>query len=41
MFLDALIYKNLATDNFIIGFDEDGIVQSVHSAGLRVTMSRS
>ncbi|GAM33678.1 penicillin-binding protein [Talaromyces pinophilus] len=41
MFLDALIYKNLATDNFIIGFDEDGIVQSVHSTGLRVTMSRS
>ena len=41
MFLDALIYKNLATDNFIIGFDKDGIVQSVHSAGLRATMSRS
>ncbi|EED23038.1 penicillin-binding protein, putative [Talaromyces stipitatus ATCC 10500] len=41
LFLDALIYKNLATDDFIIGFDKDGIVQSVQSAALRVSMSRS
>lgn len=39
--VDALQYNNLATTAFIIGFDTDGIVQTVGSQALRSTMDRS
>jgi len=38
--VDNSIYANLATDAFIIGFDANGIVQSVASQALRTTMFR-
>ncbi|KAK4943422.1 hypothetical protein LTR10_016913 [Elasticomyces elasticus] len=38
--VDELIYNNLATDAFVIGFDQNGIVQSVSSQALRTTMLR-
>jgi hypothetical protein len=40
-FVDAYIYNNLATDAFVIGIDSDGVVQSVRSDSLRVTMYRA
>ncbi len=39
--VDQAIYNNLATDAFVIGFDKDGIVQSVSSQALRTAMLRS
>lgn len=39
--IDSNIYDNLSTDAFVIGFDKDGIVQSVASQALRTTMVRS
>ena len=38
--LDSISYNNLATDAFVIGFDQSGIVQSVESQALRTTMVR-
>ncbi|KAI1609311.1 putative penicillin-binding protein [Exophiala viscosa] len=38
--VDELIYNDLATDAFVIGFDQDGIVQSVSSQALRTNMLR-
>ncbi|KAK5050904.1 hypothetical protein LTR84_003463 [Exophiala bonariae] len=38
--MDTLIYNNLATDAFTIGFDKDGIVQSVASQALRTILYR-
>lgn len=38
--VDALIYNNRATDSFVIGIDQEGIVQSVESAALRIRMYR-
>jgi len=39
--VDNWVYGNQATDSFVVGIDGDGIVQSVHSAALRVTMMRA
>ena len=39
--VDNWVYNNKATDSFVVGIDRDGIVQTVHSAALRVTMSRA
>jgi hypothetical protein len=39
--IDAAIYNNLAVDNFVVGLDENGIIQSVHNDGLQVNMTRS
>ncbi|KIW11614.1 hypothetical protein PV08_10916 [Exophiala spinifera] len=39
--IDENIYDNLSTDAFVIGFDTDGVVQSVASQALRTTMLRS
>ncbi|KAL6252772.1 hypothetical protein RBB50_000491 [Rhinocladiella similis] len=39
--IDSNIYDNLSTDAFVIGFDKDGIVQSVASQALRTSMLRS
>lgn len=39
--VDNFVYNNKATDNFVVGIDQDGIVQSIQSAGLRVTMVRA
>ncbi|KAK5451815.1 hypothetical protein LTS15_007538 [Exophiala xenobiotica] len=39
--VDQAIYNNLATDAFVIGFDNDGAVQSVSSQALRTAMLRS
>lgn len=39
--MDTLVYNNLATDAFTIGFDKDGIVQSVASQALRTVMYRT
>lgn len=39
--LDTLDYNNLATDAFTIGFDKNGVVQSVRCQALRVDMVRS
>lgn len=38
--VDELIYNDLATDAFVIGFDQDGVVQSVSSQALRTVMLR-
>lgn len=38
--LDELRYNNFAVDDFIIGINKDGIVQSVESAALLVPMYR-
>lgn len=38
--IDEDIYNNLATDAFVIGFDQGGIVQSVESQALRTAMLR-
>ncbi|KAK5172114.1 uncharacterized protein LTR77_003752 [Saxophila tyrrhenica] len=39
--LDGTMYNNLATDSWIIGFDADGMVQSVESQAVRAVMYRS
>ncbi|KAH8703424.1 putative penicillin-binding protein [Talaromyces proteolyticus] len=39
--LDGLSYNLLAPDAFVVGFDENGIVQSLASQALRTTMVRS
>jgi hypothetical protein len=39
--VDQNIYNNLATDAFVIGMDKDGVVQSVESQALRLTMYRT
>jgi hypothetical protein len=39
--VDSFNYNNLATDAFIVGFDDDGIVQNVRSQALRSTMYRT
>ena len=39
--VDALDYNNLATDAFTIGFDKQGVVQSVRCQALRSDMYRS
>lgn len=39
--LDGLTYNLLSPDAFVIGFDKNGIVQSVASQALRTTMVRS
>lgn len=38
--LDNWIYNNKATDAFIVGFDKEGMVQSVQSEALRETLYR-
>lgn len=38
--LDRLRYNNLAVDDFIIGINKDGIVQSVESSALLLPMYR-
>jgi hypothetical protein len=38
--VDQNIYNNLATDAFVVGIDKDGIVQSVESQAMRMTMYR-
>ena len=38
--IDSLDYNNLATDAFVIGFDGNGVVQSVSSQALRTVMIR-
>lgn len=39
--VDNWQYNNRATDNFVVGIDRNGIVQSIQSATLRVTMMRA
>jgi hypothetical protein len=39
--IDGFDYNNLATDAFVIGFDRNGIVQTVESQALRTVMVRS
>lgn len=39
--VDGNIYNNLASDSWIIGFGEDGMVQSVESQALRCTLYRN
>lgn len=39
--VDNWVYNNKATDSFVVGIDRDGVVQTVHSAALRVTMMRA
>lgn len=39
--LDGYDYNDLATDAFVVGFDVDGVVQSVASQALRSTYYRS
>ncbi|KAH8691668.1 beta-lactamase/transpeptidase-like protein [Talaromyces proteolyticus] len=41
LMVDSLNYINLATDTFTIGFDKQGVVQSVRCQALRSTMYRS
>lgn len=38
--LDNWIYDNKATDALIVGFDQHGMVQSIQSDALRVTLYR-
>lgn len=38
--IDTDIYDNMATDMFVVGFDSDGIVQSIRSDAMRSTMVR-
>ena len=39
--VDNYIYNGLATDNLVIGFDADGVVQSVQPLALRTTLYRA
>ncbi len=39
--IDTFIYDNLATDMFVVGFDCDGIVQSVRCDAMQTTMVRA